>query len=100
MWEDDTRKASSSARKIEAYVRPETPDEFIPQVGDLVQLKEDPSAVMTVVRISDDGAYLMFRYATTSNPKPTAVKYKTLQRLQDDCVAHVPEQSSGEPRET
>eukprot|EP01043_Picozoa_sp_COSAG02_P019273 COSAG02_NODE_922_length_15907_cov_4.423303_5_plen_540_part_00 len=96
MWEDD--KKESSARKIEAYVRPETPDEFIPQVGDLVQLKEDPSAVMTVVRISDDGAYMMFRYATTGNPTPAAVKYKTLERLQKECVAHVLEQSSGEAR--
>ena len=98
MWEDDAPKASSAKRKVEAYVRPETPDEFIPQVGDLVQLKQDPSALLTVVRISDDGAYMMFRYATTDKPTPAAVKYKTLKRLQEDCVPHVPEQSSGEAR--
>ena len=90
---DSTQK--TSPREIEACYRPETPwvdDDFIPQMGDSVRLKKDPSVVMNVVRISDHGEYTMFRFATAAKPA-SAIIYKTLARVQEDCVAHVPKQS-------
>jgi hypothetical protein len=96
MTETHSQASFSAAREIAAFVPPETPADFVPQLGDVVALQDDPSVLMSVIKVGADGSYTMFRYATPENPVPKAVGYKTLQRVQEHCMAHEPEQTETE----